>query len=129
MADLRRVGLNNQKREVSIAVISLKEAELLDAPALGATLPERVLVIGASVVTSVAAGAGNVTIQVGGGNLVTNRPISAVGSSSVATNEYFPTGGDVTVIAGSSAPSAGTWEGDILIEYIEIDRNTRHYVS
>lgn len=130
MADIKREGTFNQKREVSVGVYSLTEAQILD-DALVATLPERVIVTGVKTNVTAASGttSSNITVKVGSTAIATNVGVATSGLKTTATPGYFETGGDLTVVAGSTAPAAGDLECEVVVEYIELDRTVGSYTS
>jgi hypothetical protein len=47
----------------------------------------------------------------------------------VAANQYFATGGVVTVRAGAVTPAAGDFVGELIVEYIELDKTNGEYTA
>lgn len=131
MADLRRKDLFNQKRNDSWAVFKLTEAEILDG-ALVATLPARTVVSYAYAVVTTASGTTGATIDVKVGNtVVTNElAVDALGvAKGTPTTTFFPTGGNVTVVAGSTAPATGSLVVEVMLHYMELDMTDGTYIS
>lgn len=130
MADLKRQGLFNQRREPSIAVFSLTEADILD-DALVATLPQRVLVTAVeTIVTTASATSGaQVTVKVGATAIATNVAVATTGVKTTATPGYFATGGDLTVVAGTTAPATGSLVCEVVVHYVELDCVEGYYIS
>ena len=149
MGDLRRTGLMNLKREPSVGVFSLVEADIITPAvaanpstgqiavpantALVAQLPERCLITGVSAnVTTASATVGAVLdVSVNGVAVATGLAADAVGvvdALLTSTARYFATGGQVTVTPGLTAPATGSLVVEIILEYIELDK-TEDYVG
>ena len=131
MTDIKREGKFNQKRSHSIGVYGPSEAQIL-AGGLVATLPERSIVESVKVNVTVASTTAGATVDVlVNGVVVANElAIDATGVvDSLAAETYFETGGDIEINAGGTPPAAGDFEGEVYIEYIELDRVTGLYTA
>jgi len=130
MVDITRVGLFNQKREPSVAVAAVTEAQIL-AVAGVCNLPARSLVTGVkSIVTTASTTAGaQVTIKVGAVAIATNIAVATTGVKVTATPGYFPTGGLVTIVGGTTSPAAGNLVSEYIVEYIELDKVSGEYTA
>ena len=128
--NLKRDGLNNQKRAVSVGVYPLTEADIL-AGALVATLPERVVVTDVKTIVKAASGTSGaqITVKVGTAAIASNVSVATAGVKTTATSGYFETGGDITVVAGATAPATGSLVAEVVVEYIELDTVTGAYTN
>ena len=129
MADLRFENKNNQKKTDSIfasGVISTSATmdEILF------TLPEASIVTRAYAVVLTASGVADSTIDIKVGTTLVNdeAKVDAVGVITGTELGYFPTGGIVTVVAGSTAPDdAGRIK--VIVEYIETELTNGTYTD
>jgi len=132
MADLKRTGLNNQKRGVSVAVTEQITYAAAATPSDTVfTLPANSMVTGVYAIVTDAAGAGDTLDVVVGATVVANEiAISALGvaSGTVAVTN-FPTGGAVTVVAGAGAALGDASTYQVVVEYIELDKVTGEYTN
>jgi len=148
MSDLLRTGLNNQKREVNVAVSQVLAADIATAmiPANPATgqlavaantalvgiLPERVIVTNVHVNTLVAsAGAAETVDVLVNGVVVANENVVGVlgiGTPAIARS-YFATGGQITVVPGAVPPVGTTMSIEVVVEYIELDTVEGSYIG
>ena len=134
MSDKTRDDNNFQKRGVCVFTAPLAEADILSTGSSYGNLPERVVVISAAVlVTTVSATAtATVDIKVGSTVVANEVAVTAAGfiaGTMVAANQYFATGGMITVLAGAVTPAAGDLVGELVIEYIELDKVTGEYTQ
>ena len=126
MADLTRDGLNNQRREISVAV---SETVLAEQNTLF-NLPKRSLVLGVSAIVTYAdstAGA-RINVKVGGTVVATDLIVDAEKVVSASDQFYFATGGAVRVLSGSTAPQ-GDGEFRLVVQYIELDKVNGEYTN
>lgn len=130
MTDIKRNGLFNQKRSVSLGVFTPTEAEILAVAAV-ANLPARSLVTGVKTIVLTASGTATATItaKVGATAIATNVAVASTGVKVTSTPGYFPTGGEITIVAGGVAPAAGDLEVEVVVEYIELDKVTGEYTT
>lgn len=130
MADLKRKGLFNQKRSVSVGVYPLTEAEVLDT-AIVAALPVNVIVtnVYTNVKTASGTASSSIVVKVGGTTIANNVAVASTGLKTTTTPGYFATGGDVTVAAGATAPATGTLDVEVIIEYAELSKTLGEYTN
>lgn len=130
MTDITRNDLYNQKREPSVAVASVTEAEIL-AVAGVVNLPERSLVTGVKTIVKTASGTAGaqVTVKVGATAIATNVAVSTTGVKTTASPGYFATGGLVTINGGTTPPAAGDLDSEYVVEYIELDKVSGEYTN
>lgn len=127
MADLTRVGLNNQKREVYVGV---GEACPTSTNTIF-NLPKNSVVLGATLVVLTADSTATSTIDVYVGSKVVadELAVDAAGTvQSFATPAYFATGGAVGIAPGAVAP-AGDGSVRLVVEYIELDKTSGEYTD
>jgi len=134
MADLKRTGTNNQKRGVCVLSVPLLEADVIGAGSIYATLPPRSVIKSVALVKKVASATASATLTVraNGANIATNVNATTAGYTAgtlVASAAYLATGGDIEVIPGGTTPAAGDFEGDLVVEYIELDKTTGEYTN
>jgi len=134
MTDKTRDDNNFQKRGVCVFTADLAEADILLTGSVYGNLPERSLIVSAGVlVTTVSTTASSTLDIVVGATVVANEvAVTAAGfiaGTMVAANQYFATGGAITVLAGSTTPAAGDLVGELVIEYIELDKHTGEYTT
>lgn len=130
MADLKREELFNQKRSVSVGVFALTEAQILDN-AIVATLPPRSVVtrVYTNVTTASSTASASITVKVGSTSVATNVGVATTGVKTTSTPGYFATGGDISVVAGATAPAAGDLECEVIVEYTELDKVNGEYTK
>ena len=129
MSDKRRDDLNFQKKGVSVLSVPLVEADVLTTGSIYATLPERVVITGVSILVTTVSTTVNADLAVDFNGAALEAAILVTGLGDIqgvpiATAAYSATGGTVVVKAGATTPAAGDFVGDLIIEYIELDKNT-----
>jgi len=130
MADLTFVGKNNQKKTKSL----FASAEITTAVALSETLftlpPQSVVTNAYAIVTTVSGTATDtVDIKVGATVVANEVVVGVLGiQDGTLAKTYFPTGGQVTVVAGADAPGT-TGKIRIVIEYDEIELTNGTYTN
>lgn len=134
MADRKRTGLNNQKRGVSVLSAPFVEADILVAGSIYATLPPRSLIQKVSVLVTTASGTTGGTVDVSANGTVVANEIDVDDTGAkvgtvVEDAAYLATGGDIVVLAGSTTPADGALVGDLVIEYIELDKTNGEYTD
>ncbi len=134
MADRKRTGLNNQKRAVSVLSAPFVEADILTTGSTYATLPARSLIISVGILVTTASGTATSTLDVtANGTVVANEvDVDDTGwkaGTVVEDAAYLATGGDIVVKSGAVAPAAGTLVGELVVEYIELDKVTGEYTN
>ena len=131
--DIKREGLNNQKRGVCVMVSDLlADADIASLGSTIATLPAESVIISATVVTTVATASGGVALDYNGAAieaLILGTTVRALPGTLINTATYSATGGDIVVKDGSTPPGDTAWEGYIVIEYIELDKVTGEYTD
>jgi len=134
MADLKRTGTNNQKRGVCILSAPLAEADVLTTGSVYATLPPRSVITRVALVAKTVSGTTSATLTVtaNGVNIAANINVTTAGYKAgtlVAAAAYLATGGDIVVKAGGVTPANGAFVGDLIVEYIELDKTTGEYTN
>lgn len=134
MTDKTRDDLNFQKRNVSIFKADLVEADILLAGSVYGNLPPRSVIMYAGILVTTSSGTANATLDISvGATVVANEvDVTAAGmidGTLVAANRYFATGGAITVAAGAVTPAAGDLVGELVIEYIELDKTNGEYTT
>jgi len=148
MGDLTRTGLNNQKRETSVAVAQVLAADIATAAiaadaktgqvavaantALVAMLPARSLVTNVRVNVLAASLVATETVDVAvNGTVVGNEMV--VGATGIAvgtvTPAYFATGGEITIVPGAVPPTGTTMSIEVIVEFIELDVTEGTYLG
>ena len=132
MSDLKRTGLHNQKRGVSVAVADIVDADVQAAGSTLFTLPANVMVTALTVLVITAASAGTVDIAFNGTEIGSEVVVSTVGAIievPVPAAAYSATGGDILVDEGAVAITGGTFVGKLIVEYIELNKVTGEYTD
>ena len=130
MADLTFVGKNNQKKTKSL----FASAEITTAVAMNETLftlpPQSVVTNAYAIVTTVSGTTTDtVDIKVGATVVANEVVVGVLGiQPGTLTKTYFPTGGQVTVVAGADAPGI-TGKIRIVVEYDEIEITNGQYTN
>ena len=134
--DITRDDLNFQKRGVSVAVIPLVSADIDETSNSGGStvvnIPERSLITSVIVnVNTVDSGTGTILVTDGTNNIAAAIDINAAAEPVVGTLDqtytYMATGGSITVVEGTDV--TGGFVGDLVIEYIELDKTTGEYTE
>lgn len=126
-ANKTRDGKLNQKRKVSVMVIPFVEADILVDGSVFVQLPERIMLMKATSNITTASGTATATLDVlVGATVVINEMAVAAANVTDETLEaggrYFATGGELIIKAGAVTPDAGDLVGELIIEYIELDK-------
>ena len=140
MGDLLRTGLNNQKRENSVAVAQVLAADIATAaivanPATGqravalntalvADLPARSLVtnVRVNVLTASLVATETVDVSINGVVVGNEMVVGVLGlAAGVVTPAYFATGGEITIAPGLVPPTGTVMSIEVIIEFIELD--------
>jgi hypothetical protein len=130
MADLRQSDKNRQKKTLSIFASGIiSTSSTMDDNLF--TLPVASLVTNVYAIVTTASGTATDTVDVKVGSTVVANEV-VVGATGVASGTvsetYFPTGGDVTVVAGADAPDdAGRIK--IVVEYIETELTSGEFTD
>ena len=129
MADLRLEDKNNQKKTSSVFASGILSTSATMSDTLF-TLPEASLVTNVYTYVETASGAVGDTVDVKvGSTVIANEAIVGVAGTVLDTvDTYFPTGGSVTIVAGSDAPDAAG-RIKIIVEYIETEVTSGAYTD
>lgn len=139
--DTKRVGLNNQKRSVSVMVSEqlasaagssgIPLAVVTDGSTV-ATLPDKSLITGVVLMVSAASDTSDTIDVTYAGNVIANEiEADATGANVgtlVDTATYSATGGDIVVKNGSQ-PVDTTFRGRLIVTYVELDKVTGEYTA
>lgn len=129
MADLRFEDKNNQKKKFSVFASGVISTSATQDDTLF-TLPEAALVTDILAIVTTASGTATDTVDIKiGATVVANEVVvGTTGVKETAVNQYFATGGSVTVVAGADAPdAAGRFK--IVVEYIETELTDGQYTD
>ena len=123
-----------QKKSVCVAVIPFVEADILVDGSVYMNIPERSMITRVTSNITTASGTATATVDVlaNGVVLVNELAVAAanVGDETlVAAARYLVTGGELVIKAGAVTPADGALIGEILVEYIELDKNTGEYTK
>ncbi len=129
-----REGEVAQKKGVCVCSIPFVEADVLVDGSVYAQIPERSLItrVVSNITTASGTGSATLDLQANGVVLVNEMAVSSTGVTEetlAPAAQYLATGGELVLLAGGTTPAAGDLEGDILIEYIEMDKNTGEYTE
>lgn len=129
--DRKREGKLNQKRTASYMVIPFTEAQILVDGSIFATFPQRSLIRGITMVTITASGTASSTVQpvANGTNLGSALAVTTAGAATATTSVYLPTGGDLVLKSGATAPATGSLVGEFVVEYVELDKTNGEYTN
>jgi len=129
MADLRRVGKNNLKRGIAVAVSeAIATSATMDDTI--ADIPVNSLITNVAVIVETASGIATDTVDVKvGATVVANEVVvGTVGVKNTEAYTQFLTGGAISVVAGADAPdAAGVIR--VIVEYIELDTTSGAFVG
>jgi hypothetical protein len=132
--DIKREGLNNQKRGICVMVSDLiGEADLGAAGSTIATLPDNSTIISASLLNLVVSGTAgdNLALDYNGSAIEADIDVQTLGiipGTVVGTAAHSDTGGDVVVKDGTQMTGTA-WSGYVIVEYIELDKVTGEYTN
>jgi hypothetical protein len=134
MANKTRDGILNQKRGVSVAVIPFVEADILTTGSIYVTLPKRSLItrIVSNITTASGTGSATVDVEANGTVIVNELAVAAANVTDetlVAAAQYLATGGDIEILAGATTPADGALIGELIVEYIELDKTNGEYTT
>jgi hypothetical protein len=134
MSDKTRDTNNFQKRGVSVFTAPLVEADVLLTGSVYGTLPPRSVIKSVSIlVTTVSTTAtADLAVDFNGAALEAAILVTGLGDIigvPIATAAYSATGGDIVVKAGATTPAAGDFVGELVIEYIELDKKSGEYTT
>jgi len=134
MGDKTRDNVNYQKRAVCVLVAPLVEADILVAGSIYGVIPERSIIKSVRVNVKTISGTSSATLDVlAGAAVIANEVAVTVAGVIVGTDvpgeNWLATGGNITVRSGSVSPANGAFIGDLIIEYIELDKKTGEYTQ
>lgn len=125
-----RDGNMHQKKSVGVMSIPFVEADILEDTdgAVYGVLPERSLITRVVSNITTASGTGSATLDVlaNGVVLVNEMAVAAANVTDetlVPAAQYLATGGELVILAGGTAPANGALVGEIIVEYVELDKN------
>ncbi len=131
--DKTRDGILAQKKGVCVAVIPFVEADILVDGSVYVELPKRSLITRIVSNVIVASGTFNATLFVNAnGVFIAEALVDVVGitDTNLQSNaQYLETGGELIILASGIAPATGTLVGELIVEYIELDKNTGKYTT
>lgn len=123
-----------QKKGICVAVIPFVEADILVDGSVYANLPERTLIQRATINITTVSGTATSTLDIlaNGVVLVNEQAATAAGvadATLVAAARYLANGGELVIKAGAVTPANGALVGELVVEYIELDKNTGEYTK
>lgn len=129
-----RDGILAQKKDVRVAVIPFVEADILVDGSVYVNLPERTLIQRATINITTVSGTATATLDItaNGTVLVNEQAATALGVADctlVDAARYLATGGELVIKAGAVTPAAGDLVGELVVEYIELDKNNGEYTK
>ena len=121
-----------QKKGVCIAVIPFVEADILVDGSAYVNMPDRSMITRVTSNITTASGTATATVDVlaNGVVLVNELPVAAANvddETLVAAARYLATGGELVIKAGAVTPADGALIGELIVEYVELDKNTGEY--
>ncbi len=127
-----RDGELAQKKGVSVAVIPFVEADILGNGSVYVQLPPRTMIQKLTSNITTASGTTNATIDVLANSVVLVNELDVAAANIgdetlVDAARYLATGGELVIRAGSVTPANGALIGELIVEYIELDKNTGEY--
>ena len=133
-ANKTRDGLLAQKRGVCVAVIPFLEADVLVDGSVYVNMPARSMIMSVTSNVTTASGTANATLDVtyNGTVLVNELPVAIadIGTETlVAAARYSATGGELVIKAGAVTPANGALVGELVVEYIELDKVSGEYTQ
>ena len=134
MTDKTRDDNNFQKRGVCVFKAPLEEADVLTTGSVYGNLPDRAVIISAAILVTTVSTTATSTLDIKVGSTVVANEVAVTAAGMidgimVDANQYFATGGEITVLAGAVTPAAGDFVGELVIEYIELDKTTGEYTT
>lgn len=133
-ANKTRDGILAQKKGVCVAVIPFVEADILVDGSVYVELPPRTMItrVVSNITTASGTSVATVDVLANGVVLVNELAVAAanVGDESLAAvAQYLATGGELVIKAGAVTPADGALIGELIVEYIELDKNTGEYTK
>ena len=129
-----RDGQLAQKKGVCVAVVPFVEADILVDGAVYVNLPKRSLItrIVSNIMTASGTATATLDVVANGTNVVEEMAVAAANVTDetlVAAAQYLATGGELVIKAGAVTPADGALIGELVVEYIELDKNTGEYTK
>ena len=129
-----RSGITFQKKGTCIASIPYVEADILGDGSVYVELPKRSAIthIYNNVIIPSSTLNARIIIFAKGAAVTTQNQIGTVGviqTSLVFSNQYSETGGELVIKAGTTPPADGALVGELIVEYVELDRNIGEYTT
>lgn len=125
-----------QKKGVCVAVIPFVEADIVGDVdgAVYVQIPERTIIQNVTSNITTASGTANATLDVlaNGVVLVNELPVAAANiddETLIAAARYLANGGELTIRPGAVAPANGALVGELIVEYIELDKRIGEYTE
>jgi len=123
-----------QKKGVCVAVIPFVEADILVDGAVYVNIPKRSLITRVTSNITTESGTATATLDVlaNGVVLVNELPVAiadVADEALVAAARYLATGGELVIKAGAVTPADGALIGELIVEYIELDKNSGEYTE
>lgn len=133
-ANKTRTGQVAQKKGVCVAVIPFVEADILLDGSVYVNLPNRVMITKIISNITTASGTATATLDVLANAVVLVDELAVAAANVtdetlVAAAQYLETGGELVIKAGAVTPADGALIGELVIEYIEMDKNTGEYTK
>ena len=133
-ANKTRDGKVMQKRGVSVLVIPFVEADILVDGSVYANLPPRTMIMRILSNVTTASGTANATVDaLFNGTVVSNEiPVAAANvtqETMAVAGQYSATGGEFVIKAGAVTPADGALVGELVVEYIELDKTNGEYTQ
>jgi hypothetical protein len=121
----------NQKKTYSVSVAEgLVESDILVDGSIVFVLPEKVILTNIYVNVTTVSATASATVDVLVGSDVVANEVAVTTAGLIAgtvANHQQATGGEVTIKSGATAPAAGDLVCDLILEYIEYDKNNGDY--
>jgi len=129
-----RDGVVAQKKNVCVMSIPFVEADILVDGSVYVQIPDRSMITKVISNITTASGTAGATLDVvaNGVVLVNEMAVAAANVTDetlVAAAQYLATGGELVIKAGATTPADSALIGEVLIEYIEMDKNTGEYTE
>jgi len=127
-----RDGMVAQKKAVQVMSIPFLEVDILVDGAVYGMLPDRSMITRVISNVTTASGTASATLDVlANGVVLVNEMAVAVANVTdetlVPAAQFLATGGELVIKAGGTTPANGALIGEILVEYIEMDKNCGEY--
>jgi len=133
-ANKTRDDSNYQKKGVCVCVVPFVEADVLVDGSVYVNFPPRTMIQRVTSNVTTATGTTNATLDVvaNGVVLVNEMAVAAANVTDetlAAAARYLATGGECVIKAGAVTPADGALIGELIIEYIELDKNTGEFTA